>query len=309
MTRGEMTDRRILIINADDLGYTRGVNDAIQQCSVTGILRSSTLMANAAAFDHAVAMARDNANLDVGVHLVLTKLPPVAPPSKLTGLVDEYGCLPRTPWELMVAILEGRISREAIREELSSQIGKVLDHGLKPTHLDSHKHVHVMPQVLEIVIELAKKLAIPWVRNPFDETPFFRLLRLLDAPATSSFCIQHLKAQLLAAWRTSFFKRIRKAGIRTPHHFFGVSLTGIWNKPAAIQLLEDLPPGISEWMLHPGNCDQELRSSSTRLMEQRERERDLLLAPELQEYLARQDITLSSFRSATHGGKLQGSRN
>lgn len=296
MKRGKVTDRRILIINADDLGYTRGVNQAIQQCSITGMLRSSTLMANAAAFDHAVTMVRNNARLDVGVHLVLTKLPSVAPPGKITGLVDEGGCLPGTPWELISAIIGGKISREAIRQELSSQLTKVLDHGLKPTHLDSHKHVHVVPQILDTVIELANQFAIPWVRNPFDETPFFRLCRLLDAETTSLFCIQHVKAQLIGAWRTSFFRRIRGAGVRTPHHFFGISLTGIWNKPAVIQLLEDLPPGITEWMVHPGNCDQDLRNSSTRLLEQREKERDLLISPELQEYLARQAITLSSFR-------------
>ena len=298
---GEM-DRRILIINADDLGYTRGVNEAIRQCSMTGILRSATLMANAAAFDDAVAMVGSNPRLDVGVHLVLTRLPSLAPPRKITGLVDEGGCLPPTPWKLMAALNQGKISQGAIREELTCQIGKVFDYGLKPTHLDSHKHVHVIPGVLEVVIELAEKYAIPWVRNPFDETPFFRLLRLLDTPSISSFCTQHAKAQLLAAWRTSFMRRIRGVGIRIPRHFFGVSLTGLWNTAAALQLLKDLPPGISEWMLHPGNCDQELRNASSRLLEQRERERDLLLAAELQECLAREAITLSSFRSKTLGG-------
>lgn len=289
-------DRRVLIINADDLGYTQGINQAIQQCATTGMLRCATLMANGAAFDQAVAMIRNNPQLDVGVHLVLTKLPAVALPAKISGLIDEQGCLPRTLSDLMLAIVRGRISRDALRQELTSQITKVLDHGLKPTHLDSHKHVHILPPVLEVVIDLAMKFGIPSIRNPFDETRFFRFLRLLERGTASSFCVQQVKAQLLRAGRRSFFKRVRQGGVRTPDHFFGVSLTGLWNEPAVLQLLKNLPRGITEWMVHPGNCDQDLRALSTRLLEQREKERDLLMAPDLQEYLTSQGIVLGSFR-------------
>jgi len=285
-----------LIINGDDLGYTTGVNQAIRECSVAGMLRSATLMANGYAFDHAVAMVRSNENLDVGVHLVLTELPPVSSPAKICGLTDKRGNLPGTPRELMTSLLGGRINRDAVRQELSSQISKILDHGLHPTHLDSHKHVHVIPQVLETVVELAHKFSIPWIRSPFDGTSFFRFGRLIVRESKSSFCLQLLKAKLIGAFRTSFNKRIGGAGLRAPDHFFGISLTGIWNEAAMIQLLEELPPGVTEWMVHPGNCDGDLERMNTRLLEQREKERDLLISSELQKQLARRGITLSSFR-------------
>jgi chitin disaccharide deacetylase len=288
--------KRILIVNADDLGYTRGINQAIRQCSTAGVLCSSTLMANGAAFDDAVAMVRDHENLDVGVHLVLTELPPVSPLTRIRGLVDERGCLPASPWKLMAGLLEGRISRAAVRQELSSQVAKVVDSGLRPTHLDSHKHVHVMPQVLDVVIEIARKFCIPWIRNPFDETRFFRLLQLVDGRKTRSYSIQHLKAKAVGACRPSFWGRIRGSGMRLPDHFFGISLTGLWNEAAVYALLNELPPGITEWMVHPGKCDQDLLRLDCRLSEQRERERDLLMSPELVEHLARQRITLSSYR-------------
>ncbi len=289
--------KRILIINADDLGYTQGVNEAIRRCSLAGMLRSATLMANGPAFDHAVAMVRDNEKLDVGVHLVLTELPPVSPTEKVRCLVDERGCLPDSPWKLIALLLRGRINREAIRQELSSQIAKVLDSGLRPTHLDSHKHVHVIPQVLEVVMEMSRKFSIPWVRNPFDETRFLRLVRLVNESKTASFCLQHGKARVIGACRPSFVGRIRESGVRLPDHFFGISLTGVWNEAVMSTLLDGLPLGITEWMVHPGDCDQDLLRSDTRLAEQREEERDLLLSPGLQEHLARQRITLSSFRA------------
>jgi chitin disaccharide deacetylase len=289
--------KRVLIINGDDLGYARGVNETMVECCATGLLRSCTLMANGAAFDHAVALAVKTKNLDVGVHLVLTGLPSVSSPDEIRGLVDDQGCLPATPGKLMVGLLRGKINRNAMRRELASQITKLLDHGLHPTHLDSHKHVHVLPQVLEVVIDLARSFSIPWVRTPFDATPFFPFVRVVDRDKTLAFCAQHLKGRLLKGYRKSFSRQLEASGMRTPDHFFGVSLTGAWNEAAMIGLMEALPPGVTEWMLHPGTCDDDLVRSGTRLREQREVERALLLAPQMQEHLARQGITLSSFRA------------
>ena len=85
--------------------------------------------------------------------------------------------------------------------------------------------------------------------------------------------------------------------MRLPDHFFGISVTGVWNEALMIELLHELPPGITEWMVHPGNCDQDLLRSATRLSEQREKERDLLTSPVFQEHLARQCITLGSYRA------------
>jgi chitin disaccharide deacetylase len=290
-------EKRVLIINGDDLGYTCGVNQGIGDCATAGILRSATLMANGAAFEHAVALAKKHENLDVGVHLVLTKLPAISRHAGTEGLVDEWGCLPGTPGELMRGVLGGRIGKGAIRQELSSQITKILDHGVQPTHLDSHKHVHVFPQVLDVVVELARKYAIPWVRNPFDEIPFQRVDPLVGPGMTATFRTQYLKGRLIRGYRRAFAGRIRKAGLRTPDHFFGIALTGIWTEAAMIELIRTLPSGVSEWMFHPGTCDGDLERSTTRLREQREVEKALLMSPKIQEYLMKQNITLSSFRA------------
>lgn len=286
---------RILIINADDLGYTRGINQAVQQCFAAGMLRSATLMANGFAFDDAVAVVSRIESPDVGVHLVLTELPPVSPASRIQPLLNDRGRLPGSPRELAVSLLGGKAVKDAVRQELDSQISKVLDHGLRPTHLDSHKHVHAMPPVLEVVLELADRFSIPWIRNPFDETPFFQLAPLVDKNRILSFCLQHLKAKAIAAFRSNFLKLAHSSGIRLSDHFYGISLTGIWNEAAMLQLIHQLPPGITEWMVHPGNCDPDLLRSDPRLSEHRERERDLLMSSSLREQFAAHGIGLSSF--------------
>jgi chitin disaccharide deacetylase len=201
-----------------------------------GMLLSATIMANGCAFDHAVAMVRNKDNLDVGVDLVLTALPPVSSPSTSCGLTDERGRLPGSPRELTVSLPKGRISKESIRQELTSQIGKVLVHGLHPSHLDSHKHIHVFPQVLDAVIELAHRSSISWIRAPFDGAAYFRIGRLIHRESKTSLCIQHMKAKSIGFFRASFYRRIKDSGLRILDHFLGISFTGIWNEALIIHL-------------------------------------------------------------------------
>ena len=140
---------RKLVVNADDFGFTRDVNQGIVEAYRNGILTSTTLMATGAAFDDAVCLARENSALDIGVHLVLVGEPP----------------FPITIAQLMRAMLLGRIR---VYEELRAQVRRILDAGLEPTHLDTHKHTHLLPPVLDAVARLSEEYKIPWVRRPFD---------------------------------------------------------------------------------------------------------------------------------------------
>lgn len=286
---------RTLIINADDLGYTQGVNLAIARSSREGILRSATLMANGEAFDGAVEIAKENPALGVGVHLTLTELPPLSPPGEIEGLTDENGLLLPSPTALMAAILAGRVRKEAIRKELDRQVSKVIDHGVAPTHIDSHKHVHALPLVMQAAAETAKKHSIKWIRNPFDRISAWKTLPLLESDKRWAFCKQHIKSKMIAVFRSDFLKRVKESGLRTPDRFYGVSLTGLWNESSMVSLLDRLSPGITEWMVHPGDCDPQLRLKRTRLVEERERERDLLLSPEIRARLQKRGIALRHF--------------
>jgi chitin disaccharide deacetylase len=284
-----------LIINADDLGFTRGINRAVVQCARAGTLSSATIMAAGDAFEHAVSLLKGIPSLGVGVHVVLTDLRAIAPPREIPGLTDGSGFLPPSPNALAAALLEGRIGGKAIRHEIDQQVAKVLDAGIVPTHLDSHKHLHALPPVMDALCEVALKYSIGWVRNPFESGSALQFLSRVGKGEKPTLLRQATKARLYTALRPAFVHKLRLWGLRAPEHFFGVSLTGLWTETAAERILTRLPLGLSEIMVHPGTWDQELCSKKTRLLHQRQREADILLSPVFKDLLSRPDIRLGPY--------------
>lgn len=287
---------KTLIVNADDFGYTHGVNEAVARCCGDGPVRSATIMATGPAFEDAVRVARQNRRLGVGVHIVLTEMEPLSSASDMAGILDDAGHMPPSPFALMLLLLSGRARREPLRKEIERQIGRVLDAGLVPTHLDTHKHTHVLPQVLEVLLEVAVQFSIKWIRLPFERTGYRQVYQDVNMENRMVFLKQYCESRVSLPLERFFLEAIKRAGLRTPDHFFGISLTGIWNERLAQRLLMNLPEGVSEWMVHPGVCDQELISSKTRLREQREMEKHLLCSPMLRELIEERGISLSSFQ-------------
>ncbi|MFX3625162.1 MAG: chitin disaccharide deacetylase [Ectobacillus sp.] len=142
-----------LIVNADDFGYSKGVNLGIVEAFQNGIVTSATLMANMPGAAHAAALAKENPNLGVGIHLVLTCGKPVS--KAVPSLIDANGRF-RSLREIE------RLARpDEIEREFRSQIEKFLSFGLRPTHIDSHHHAHGLENVLPIVANLAKEYSLP----------------------------------------------------------------------------------------------------------------------------------------------------
>ncbi|MFA5238966.1 MAG: ChbG/HpnK family deacetylase [Phycisphaerae bacterium] len=160
-------DRRI-VINADDFGVSSSVNQAVAQAHSNGVLTSATIMANMPAADEAVKIAKQNPNLGVGVHLNLFKGKPLSKDKSVECLLNAEGDFAFSPAKLSLLSLLRRKIRNAIRIELAAQIQWVIDNGIKPTHLDSHKHIHNFPVVFSIVCGLAKQFQIPAVRFSFE---------------------------------------------------------------------------------------------------------------------------------------------
>ena len=149
ITRQVLVVRTELVVNADDFGFTRDVNAGIVEAHRNGILTATTLMATGDAFDDAVRLAKETPSLDIGCHLVLVGAPG----------------FPLTIPQLVRAVALGRIR---IYDELVQQVRRIVDAGLSPTHLDTHKHTHLLPPVLEAVARISEEFRIPWVRRPFD---------------------------------------------------------------------------------------------------------------------------------------------
>ena len=269
-----MPAARILAVNADDFGLTRGVNRGIVDCHLRGILTSATLMANGEAFEDAVALAREVPSLDVGAHLVLVQGPSVA----------DGRPLPATVAALVRALALGRIRPY---EELRAQMEKILATGLRVTHLDTHKHTHLLPPVLEAVLRVAEQYRVSWVRRPFD-------LPLPAARRTPPAGVR-LARRAMAAVERRFEERIRRSGCRTTDHFAGFQWTGRFASEDLVALLQALPPGVTELMTHPGYCTEELLRAKTRLKASREAELKALTDPRVREALGANGIRLASF--------------
>jgi predicted glycoside hydrolase/deacetylase ChbG (UPF0249 family) len=271
-----LSSRKRLVVNADDFGFTPDVNQGIVDAHRRGILTATTLMANGAAFDDAVRLARETPSLDIGCHLVL-----VGGTSITTGRP-----LPQTLGRLMAALARRQIR---IYDELRAQIERIVAAGLHPTHLDTHKHTHLLPPVLDAVARLAAEFAIPWVRRPFD----FPLRADWHGAIPFS---KRLTSNALGLVRTRFHRVLAAHHCRMTDHFAGFQVTGYLRTAELITLLKFLPDGSTELMCHPGKCGPELRQARTRLKESREAELEALTAAEARAALQVNGIELVSYR-------------
>lgn len=144
-----------LIVNADDFGYSRGVNFGIMDAHKSGIVNSTTMMMNMLGTGHAIELAKENPTLKAGIHLVLTCGKPLL--KNVPSLIDENGDFKR-----LNRIKEfNDIHLTDLENEWTAQIEKFLASGLVPTHLDSHHHVHGIKEFYPIIKKLAVKYDLP----------------------------------------------------------------------------------------------------------------------------------------------------
>jgi predicted glycoside hydrolase/deacetylase ChbG (UPF0249 family) len=267
-----LNSQKRLVVNADDFGFTPDVNEGIVEAHRRGILTATTLMANGNAFEDAARLARETPSLDIGCHLVL-----VGGASLLTG----------EPFPLTVSRLLLSIARRQVRayDELRAQVGRIVDCGIRPTHLDTHKHTHLAPPVLDAVARLSEEFGIPWVRRPFD----FPIGTAVPASV-------RLTSKSLGLLRRRFHRVLDRHRCRTTDHFAGFQITGRFRIAELTALIESLPDGSTELMCHPGKCGPALRQARTRLKESREAELAALTAPEVRAALERARVELVSYR-------------
>jgi hopanoid biosynthesis associated protein HpnK len=282
-----------LILNADDFGLTRGVNEGIIRAHREGILTSATLMANGPAFDDAVERAKQNPKLGVGCHLVLVGGPAVAPRGEISSLADPDGRLPRSIGVLVAKLSSGRVRIKDVETELRAPIEKNLRAGIEPTHLDTHKHSHAHPQVLGALGRVAREFGISRVRKPVENLrDSWRMSRGEGAGLLKNL----MAAATVRAVASRFDAISRNYGLLSPDHFLGLALTGRLSAAALCRLIDTLPDGRTEIMVHPGICDAELARTGSRLQQQRQTELEGLLDAEVRRSVVKQGVRLISYR-------------
>lgn len=261
-----------LIVNADDFGLTSGVNRAIVELHLAGLLTSTSLMARAAATDEAIDFARATPSLGVGCHVVLVDGEPMLPREQIPSLVEaRTGRFLPTLSAFLLRLFTGRIRSEEVEAEAAAQIAHLQQSGVCLTHIDTHKHAHVFPSILRPVLRAARAAGIRAVRHPFE--PDWAIRAALGASLA-----RVIEVAALSPLAPPSRQIIAQEGFQTSDGTIAVAGTGSLDAATLRLLLRQLPAGTWELVTHPGYNDSDLANVRTRLRASREVERAALAA-------------------------------
>jgi predicted glycoside hydrolase/deacetylase ChbG (UPF0249 family) len=266
-----------LIVNADDLGLSPGVNEGIVQAIESGCVRSTTALAGAPAFTEGIEKAAGLDGVGIGIHLNLTG-PWNAPPKKIPA-----GFFRGTPGPLLTACLTARIDLGFAERCLREQIESFLRTGIKPTHLDGHHHIHLFPGIAPLAARLGSEYGIPFVRLPRGLLSGYRACR--------GDLFKRLLIHFLARRGASHY---RARSIRSLDRFIGFGLMGRTDyRNRFHKILDVIEEGTTEIMVHPGMAGDNLILDS--YVKGRTVETAALTASETLERIARLGIRLISY--------------
>ena len=235
--------RTRLIVNADDFGLSPAINRGVVDAHRHGIVTSASVMVNGPAFDDAVALAAQFPALDIGVHLTLTELRPVASAAGVSSLLDDDGRFAAHATDFARRYLRGSVRLAEVRTELDAQIRLAKRRGLAPSHLDSHQHVHALPGIARVVAELAHAHAIRAVRYPRERLQAYMLANVREARRL----VEQLALNLVC-----IFSPLRK--LPHPDRFLGFHFGGRLSEHNLETVLRRLPSqGTIELMCHPAH--------------------------------------------------------
>jgi len=295
---------RQLIVNADDFGLTAGVNRGIVETHRFGVVTSATLMANGAAFEEAVEAARSVPNLSIGCHVVLVDGTPVSAPDAVDTLRAIRSAEPNRFYSRLSAFaaraMLGGFDRDQLVEEVVAQVRKIQSSGLEVTHLDTHKHAHIFPEILTALLRAARICGVRAIRNPIVPVKAIPVRLLKNKRGLWK---RYSQVRILHAFSGQFYRLTKRAGLVAPDGVVGVIETGALDTPGdpsgrsslLRETLANLPEGTWELVCHPGYNDAALRSAGTRLLESRDDERRLLTSTDLRQFLEKQKIRVIGY--------------
>jgi predicted glycoside hydrolase/deacetylase ChbG (UPF0249 family) len=279
------SDAPLLIVNADDLGQSPGINAAIFEAHDRGIVSSASLMAGGAAFEQALAGLRARPKLGCGVHLALHDERALAPRERVPHLVGPDGRM-HALHPTVRALLLGRIPDAEIEAEYRAQIERVRAAGLEPTHLDSHCHLHGLPRVGAILHRLGREFGIRCARRP----ELAGLSDLRGAPLA-----RWPVALLISALHRRSRARLREP-LAMPARFLGLAKSGTVDAAWLERTLGELRRGVvSELMVHPGDGSSAGDPYGDHGAAMRKRELDALVSPLVRAALERHGVRLVTY--------------
>ena len=235
---------KFLIVTADDFGLHAAVNDAVERASREGVLTTASLMVGAPAVKDAVRRARELPELSVGLHLVLADGWSVLPQRSIPALVDSRGRFGNNMVRDGVRFFALPAVRRQLEAEIRAQFQAFADTGLPLDHVNAHKHFHLHPTLLDMLVRIGSEFGVPAVRLPREPAWVARRAGgSIAGPAV---------AGLLSPWLAIMRRRLRAAGIAHNDYIFGLSDSGAMVEARLLEILGRLPNGVTEIYLHPG---------------------------------------------------------
>ena len=266
-----------LIVNADDFGYSEEINKGIIESHLNGIVTSTSMIVNMPGFKSAVKSAKKHPSLDIGIHLNLTEGKPL-----LNSLLAVKGKFSGSYLNFIL----NKYPEEEIEVELEAQITKLKSAGIKISHIDGHQHIHVFPNVFKIIINLAKKHNIKYIRIP-DEKRVSVLDKVFSASIYDGQLIKNIALSVLSLNK----KRILKEnGLKTTDNFYGVLSANQLTFTKMASVLKQVEEGLSELICHPGNENYDNYLN-------RIREKKILTHENIKQLIKDQNIKLTNFKS------------
>jgi hopanoid biosynthesis associated protein HpnK len=237
-----------VIFNADDLGYSSAVNEAVARAHEQGLLTSASLMVTGQAADEAIALARQTPTLAVGLHLVMVDGRPVLPASQIPHLVDRCGSFPSNAVQVGLHYALSRTARQELRRELSAQFERFAATGLPLSHVDSHLHMHMHPFIFDWLLPLAEQYGAAGLRIPYDD------LGLALAYDRHGAAIKVTWAIVFGLLRRHALRRMRQHRLAVAGRVYGLMQSGHMQEAYVISLLHRLQGPAAEVYFHPSSA-------------------------------------------------------
>ena len=231
----------------------------------------------------------------MGVHLNLSDGAPLAAPELVTTLLNDHGEFAGGTEAILVKLARRAIVLAEVEKEWDAQITRVREFGITPTHLDGHKHVHMLPGLFEVALRLAKRHEIGAIRVSHEASSLRAALAAGENQHAGMVMKQGVQARGLKLLARDAREHAERCGIATADYFCGIAQTGELTREGVASLLRGLPEGTTELMCHPGYVDDDLRRSETRLQDSRRVEVEILTDKGIRNLVAEQGIRLIDY--------------
>ena len=231
-----------LIITADDFGADLAVNEAVEIGHREGVLTAASLMVGAPAAADAVARARANPGLRVGLHLALVEARPSLHPEQIPHLVDASGRFNENMAAAGATMFFNPAARRELAAEIEAQFEAFAATGLTLDHVNTHKHFHLHPTIAGLMLKIGARFGLKAARIPIEP----RDVRARVEPAGA-----YPAQPVFDLWAGLARRRFRRSGIAIPDQVFGLAWSGAMTAARLDGLIGALPPGLSEIYLHP----------------------------------------------------------